>query len=76
MYSGFEYARAQNLEKLLIWEGYTEDRITLNKPEYASIMSQKALICLNNAEYAWICIYPIKRVLNMPEFWIQNAECI
>ena len=40
------------MEKFWIWESYTEDRITLNKPEYASIMPQKAWICVNDAECA------------------------
>ena len=53
--SGSKYARAQNMARLWICEGYTGWWIYLNKPEYALIMPQYAWICLNNAEF--VCIY-------------------
>ena len=43
------------LRRLGICKGFTGCWICLNKPEYALIMSQYAQICLNNAEYDWIC---------------------
>ena len=54
-YASGKYSRAQNMTRLWICQGYTGKRICLNKPEYALIMSENAWICLNNAEYDWIC---------------------
>ena len=53
--SGSKYARARNIARLWICEGYTGWWIYLNKPEYALIMPQYAWICLDNAEF--VCIY-------------------
>ena len=44
----------------------------MNKPEHALIVLQCVLICLNKAEYAWICLYIPEyssedvRILNVP----------
>ena len=60
----FKYARARNMTRLWIFEGYTRCSICLNKPEYALIM-------LNILEYA--CIYLNKlsfeyvRILNVSD---------
>ena len=76
--SGSKYARAQNMVRLWIFEGYTGCWICLNRPEYALIMSQYVWICHNNAEYDWICWHtPEKTVLNMPElFWMCLMQYI
>ena len=52
--SSSKYARAENMAKLWISMGCTGFWICLNKPEYSLIVPQYALICLNNAECAWI----------------------
>ena len=67
------------MARLSICEGYTGCWICLNKPDYALIISHYEWICLNNAEYDWICWYmPEKtRVLNMPElFWMCLMQYI
>ena len=70
------YARAQHMVRLWIYEGYTGCWICLNNPEYALIMCQyawNASICLNSAEYNWIC----RHIPEKTECWIcQNSECV
>ena len=68
--SSSKYARAQNMARLWICEGYTGNWICLNRPEYAVVMSQYAWICPNNAEYDWVCRHiRQKTVLNMIELF-------
>ena len=70
--SSSKYARAQNMTRLGICEGYTGCWICLNKPEY-TLMPQYAWICLNNAEYHWMC----RHLPEKTESWIcQNFECV
>ena len=62
------------MERLWKCEGYTGCWTCLNKPELNKIMSHYVWICLNNAEYDWICWHiPGKTVLNMLEFWLSNV---
>ena len=77
-------ARAQNMVRLWICEGYTGCWICLNMPENALIMCQYAYVILNINKYARIYLKKKKkkkkkkknRVLNMPEFWMCLMQCI
>ena len=48
-------ARAQNMARLWLCEGYSGLWTCLDKTEYTLIMPQYAWICRNSAEHAWIC---------------------
>ena len=72
-----KYDSVLSVARLWICKGYSGCRICLNKPEY-TLMPQHVWICLNNAEYKWICrhIPERNRVLNMPEFWMCLMQYI
>ena len=79
IWQGFEYAWStfhRGLKKPLVLN--MPGLRSLSKPEYALIMSRYAWICLNNAEYDWICRHtPEKnRALDMPEFLMFLMEYI
>ena len=71
--SGSKYARAQNMTRLSICNGYTGCWISLNRSGYTLIMSQYVWICLNNAEYDLI----YQHIPEKTEYRIcQNPECV
>ena len=72
------YGRVLNMPGLRIWQGCEYARVTQDakyawKPEYA-LTSKYPLMCLNNAEYDWIC----RHTPDKTECWIcQNySECV
>ena len=72
--SGCKYARARNMARLWMCEGYTGCWMCLNKPGYSLIMPQYVWACINNAEYA--SIYLNKESFNMPELLMCLMQCM
>ena len=71
--SGLQYARAQNMARLWIWECNTGCWIGLNNSKNALIMPWYVWIFLNMIEYWHL---QEKRVLKMPEFWMCLMQYI
>ena len=55
IYHGSEYASVSEYEFLNPYQNTPELHRVLNMPEYAWIIPEYALLCLNKFEYDWIC---------------------